>query len=157
EQLSRTAVGSAVDQALARYRAEGGREDDEAFYAWLESEGLIDSDAYATLIRSDDVVVTSHLPPRLERTEMPTVVIAPRSAGEGAPAVPPPAPPARGDAPGHARYVILGEAGRGGMGTVHVARDTELLRKVALKALVQGRAGDPSSRVRFIREVQITA
>jgi serine/threonine-protein kinase len=43
------------------------------------------------------------------------------------------------------------------MGTVHVARDTELLRKVALKALLQGPAGDPSSRVRFIREVQITA
>ncbi len=42
------------------------------------------------------------------------------------------------------------------MGTVHVARDTELLRKVALKAL-SAEFSASSARVRFVREVQITA
>jgi len=157
ERLATTQAGSAVDDALARYRAEGGREDEDAFYAWLEGEGLIDPGAYATLIRSDDVTVTRHMPRRLEVSEHPTVMMAPASEGGASPSETLPAGSPGGDSPRYARYVILGEAGRGGMGTVHVARDTELLRKVALKALLKGPAGDASSRGRFIREVQITA
>src|SRR5689334_9701958 len=55
------------------------------------------------------------------------------------------------------RYVLETLAGRGGMGTVHVARDVELLRKVALKELSLEVAHDRSARSRFVREVQVTA
>ena len=60
-------------------------------------------------------------------------------------------------AAGEARYVILGHAGQGGMATVHVARDTELMRKVALKSLHPEVGDEVAQRARFIREVQITA
>jgi serine/threonine-protein kinase len=55
------------------------------------------------------------------------------------------------------RYVLETLAGRGGMGTVHVARDVELLRRVALKELSLEVAHDRSARSRFVREVQVTA
>ena len=38
-------------------------------------------------------------------------------------------------APAEFHYVLVGTAGQGGMGTVHIAKDTELLRRVALKQL----------------------
>ena len=59
--------------------------------------------------------------------------------------------------PTSVRYVLETIAGRGGMGTVHVARDVELLRKVALKELSLEVAHDRSARSRFVREVQVTA
>ena len=55
------------------------------------------------------------------------------------------------------RYVIVGEAGRGGMATVHVARDVELLRNVALKQLSGELSEAEAARLRFLREVQVTA
>jgi eukaryotic-like serine/threonine-protein kinase len=55
------------------------------------------------------------------------------------------------------RYVREAVAGQGGMGTVHVARDVELLRRVALKELSLEVAHDRSARSRFVREVQVTA
>jgi len=61
---------------------------------------------------------------------------------------------AGGDA---ARYVVVGLAGRGGMGTVHIAQDVDLLRRVALKELTEEAALDRSARARFVREVQVTA
>lgn len=67
---------------------------------------------------------------------------------------------AAGDAaspPGAVRYVVVGIAGRGGMGTVHVAHDVELLRRVALKELSKEVAEDRLARARFVREVQVTA
>jgi serine/threonine-protein kinase len=55
------------------------------------------------------------------------------------------------------RYVVVGLAGRGGMGTVHVAHDVDLLRRVALKELSEDVAEDRTARARFVREVQVTA
>ena len=73
---------------------------------------------------------------------------APSSSDAGtAAAVPPPS----------VRYVREAVAGQGGMGTVHVARDVELLRRVALKELSLEVAHDRSARSRFVREVQVTA
>ena len=73
-------------------------------------------------------------------------------------------PPASTDADGGPgvprvgiRYIREAIAGQGGMGTVHVARDVELLRRVALKELSLEVAHDRSARSRFVREVQVTA
>ena len=54
-------------------------------------------------------------------------------------------------------YEIVGTAGEGGMGTVLIAKDTELLRRVALKQLSTRADGLAGARTRFLREAQITA
>ncbi|MBA2349473.1 MAG: serine/threonine protein kinase, partial [Solirubrobacterales bacterium] len=53
------------------------------------------------------------------------------------------------------RYEIEGELGRGGMGTVYLARDEELNRKVALKILPAQLYRHPGSTERFRREAHI--
>jgi tetratricopeptide (TPR) repeat protein/tRNA A-37 threonylcarbamoyl transferase component Bud32 len=55
------------------------------------------------------------------------------------------------------RYVAVQLHAAGGLGEVHVAEDTELRRKVALKRIRPARADDPDSRRRFLREAEITA
>ena len=54
-------------------------------------------------------------------------------------------------------YVMLGQIGAGGMGEVFVARDAELLRKVAYKRLLPQHVGDPTMTAHFFAEAQITA
>jgi tRNA A-37 threonylcarbamoyl transferase component Bud32 len=65
---------------------------------------------------------------------------------------------AAGPAAGPAgRYEVIRLHATGGLGEVHVAEDTELGRRVALKRLRPGRADDMASRQRFLREAAITA
>ena len=52
------------------------------------------------------------------------------------------------------RFLVASPLGRGGMGEVYRARDTELNRTVALKFLSSGDIGNPESVARFIREAQ---
>ncbi len=70
-----------------------------------------------------------------------------------------PQPPQRGDA--IARYVILSEIGRGGMGTVYAAYDPDLDRKVALKLVRGGGGRGPeaaeAARARTVREARALA
>ncbi len=54
------------------------------------------------------------------------------------------------------RYVEMGTIGKGGMGEVLLAKDTQLLRKVAIKVLKK-EAATPAALSFFIREAQITA
>jgi hypothetical protein len=54
-------------------------------------------------------------------------------------------------------YRIDAEAGRGGMGRVHRAKDTRLNRTVAIKALPSELAPDPSQRERLRREARAAA
>ncbi|MGV3525599.1 MAG: protein kinase domain-containing protein [Candidatus Sericytochromatia bacterium] len=71
----------------------------------------------------------------------------------------PPTEPEAGSLTGWAgqRYRILLLLGVGAMGEVFLARDNQLLRKVALKKLLPEVAYQDSARQRFLREVQITA
>jgi serine/threonine protein kinase len=61
-----------------------------------------------------------------------------------------------GPASGVSRFRILRPHARGGLGEVYVAYDGELHREVALKEIRPGRADDPESRTRFLREAEIT-
>ncbi|MEZ4527794.1 MAG: protein kinase, partial [Desulfobacterales bacterium] len=54
------------------------------------------------------------------------------------------------------RYIEVGSIGEGGMGEVKLAKDTQLLRKVALKSLKK-EAASAATLSYFFREAQITA
>jgi serine/threonine protein kinase len=56
-----------------------------------------------------------------------------------------------------AQFRLFKLLGRGGMGSVFLAEDVDLGRRVALKALQPRRAGDVSARGRFVREARATA
>jgi eukaryotic-like serine/threonine-protein kinase len=58
---------------------------------------------------------------------------------------------------GTERYRLEGPLGHGGMASVHLARDTELDRPVAIKLLAENLAGDPAFRERFLREARLAA
>ncbi len=61
-----------------------------------------------------------------------------------------------GSAAGSARFLILRQHARGGLGEVFVAYDKELHREVALKEIRPDRADDSVSRARFVLEAEIT-
>ncbi len=59
--------------------------------------------------------------------------------------------------PSESRYEILGELGKGAMGRVLLAQDTELHRKVALKFLPEEHEKDGDSRERLLKEARAAA
>jgi serine/threonine protein kinase len=72
----------------------------------------------------------------------------------------PPPPPAR-TAPDAAEriahYRLIREIGRGGQGVVHLAEDTRLRRRVAIKVLAAHAGLSPEARARFEREARIAS
>ncbi len=54
-------------------------------------------------------------------------------------------------------YTLIDILGHGGQGTVYLADDTRLHRKVALKVFTGLRPGDPGSWLRFAREAEIAS
>ncbi len=145
-----------------RWRDEGHGDDSaDGFVAWLESEH---ADPLETLA-VEPVETTQVMPARFRRG----MDGSPRDGANAPGAATAPAAdtqpvrtdPARSPSAGRSGrgfpYVLLGKAGRGGMGTIHIARDTELVRRIALKELNADLRDVENVRMRFIREAQITA
>ena len=65
--------------------------------------------------------------------------------------------PASGDKVFFGNYELEKELGQGGMGTVYLARDNGLNRKVALKILKTDLSDDPAFAQKFLDEVEVTA
>ena len=77
--------------------------------------------------------------------------------GSSAAAAPPTRPPSHGDlSSSGVQLRILRPHARGGLGEVHVARDEELNREVALKQIQPHYASDADSQGRFLLEAEIT-
>jgi len=111
-------------------------------------------------------------PPSRDSTIVHPTVKSDEGLSETQPAGPSPTEPTRTSAPlvspqpvsarpsmapqlrDHARYDILGEHGRGGLGRVSRAHDRELGRDIAIKELI---SGGQLSEMRFLREALITA
>jgi hypothetical protein len=66
-------------------------------------------------------------------------------------------PPAPALPAGFGRYLLLRILGKGGMGAVYLAHDTQLDRQVALKVPSFGPGDDPALRERFLREARAAA
>jgi serine/threonine-protein kinase len=147
-----------------RYLGAGGLDEEDAFESWLAQQYPQLFNARHTEVDAQvevSVVLPSRFAMREENArtlpdpartladhEAPTVLGGTKAA---------PTPAAAAIEPANFHYVLLGTAGQGGMGTVHIAKDTELLRRVALKQLNPEADLHTSARSRFLREVQITA
>ena len=79
----------------------------------------------------------------------------PATTTGGAPPGPTPPTPGPPAAPG-ARFTILRRHAEGGLGRVHLARDEQLRRTVALKEIRPERVDEPQVRERFLAEAEIT-
>ena len=127
-----------VRAAWDEFLASGRGDDVDAFASWLLAEGRVSAERFASLHAGEPITLTDWTdtwadaaPDTVSRAEVP------RSLPEGR------------------RYELVGELGKGAMGRVWVARDRELLRKVAFKELLPGNSD--RAKQRFLAEVQITA
>jgi serine/threonine-protein kinase len=161
-----------ADAAFARFHAETGSRDPDAFLGYLREQGLISGGAFCALHASAPIRVTAlaapgSAPAAEARPVVPdAVAIAPAApdamtvvpAGAAAAAsAPPPPPPSPGPGAAAGQYRLLGRIGAGAMGEVYVARDAELGRAVAFKRILPELAGNAVMSARFFAEAQITA
>jgi len=128
-----------------------------AYDAWCAEQGSTDVDAFTAHLRETGVMaaagfVTAHATESLTVStpdELDTLAGLSSTSTREAPEAP--APPEESE-----RYRLLGPIGKGAMGVVHLARDRELQRKVAIKQL-SGNTDDALVVRRFLGEAQITA
>lgn len=169
-----------ISEALTRWQAEGREGDARAFIDWVlatqaDEQVMVTeilpsrlTGARAATFSTDPTVIASPAEtPGAAATTATVVTTPPGDPASAATLVTGTDAPSTGATDAAAtmepasrantRYVIIGEAGKGGMAVVHVARDIDLMRSVALKRLAGGIAAHEEVQARFLREVQISA
>jgi len=149
--------GTQVEQLLEAYSAKEAQESNlDGFLSFLLAERHLSIDRWQRIHANSAIDLTPELPPLPQPR-------APLAAGEAdstrpAPTATPLAPmqiePHRLSQNWHD---LMGQIGEGSMGTVHLARDQELRRKVAIKELRPTLAAQSKLAARFLYEAQLTA
>lgn len=93
--------------------------------------------------------------PAPDANDLPKTRLDVTGTGGDAPAFGPPVE--RGEVGTLGPYRVLKELGRGGMGAVYLATDTEMDRRLALKVMLPEFAAVPAARERFLREARAAA
>jgi eukaryotic-like serine/threonine-protein kinase len=122
--------GDEADALFASFEEETDGTDLDRFLSWLYEKGHVGSETFRAL----------HVHGDLSLVSLDEMAIA-ADADEGV----------------DDRFKFLGVLGKGAMGEIHVARERDLRRKVALKFLLPERTSNRAIVRRFFREIQITA
>ncbi len=119
---------TAADELWSEFVAEAGKEDLDHFLSWLYEHRHVGSDTFRALHGHGSLsLVTMEELSRVDDDDF------------------------------DHRFDRLGLLGKGAMGEIHVARERDLRRKVALKLLLPDLSADSATVRRFLREIQITA
>jgi len=132
-----------VEQAYEVFQSETGQHKTDAFVRYLYEQQIIGVTDLDQLVRYD-----------IELAGLTTILYedtAPPIAADSPGAIAPIQKAARN------QYHLLVLLGQGAMGSVHLAKDAYLQRKVAYKQLLSNMVASPVVLGRFLQEVQITA
>ena len=143
-----------LEGLFVEFTRASGSQDAERFFAYLRDRELIAGSLFAELHDASNVEIAKLLGVRKNGT---LVLAGPADATVLAGAAAAPAPETANPDEPAVRYQILGRLGSGAMGEVHIARDVELRRKVALKRMAPDMARSQSLAARFFGEAQVTA
>ncbi len=165
----RTRANIDAHAEFARYQAQGGHPHIDYFIAYLRQSGLISADTMREFHSREHIEVARLVGVRKNGTLLldgaqrhgPGMAAPDQSTMIESPMAMPASPQDQAAAALAGKddvgYEILGLIGKGAMGEVLVARDLELLRKVAFKRMLPGLAQNADMTARFFSEVQITA
>jgi serine/threonine protein kinase len=115
---------------------------DELWVPWLAAHPEGDLSLFAAELHKRGVLTQPQLRELLTEGEVSFTISEAITARKGIPT---------------SSYTLLGLLGKGAMGEVHIARDTDLHRNVAVKLMDPGLSKDPILARRFLTEVQVTA
>ena len=161
-------IRQAVDSELAgqldtlhrEFTTVHGRGTVESFVSWLHDRALIDQRTFRELHSDKQVLLTNMSTLWLPEDRSDDLLGDDSVDASDAPVEPdgeqPLVAPEQEDA-FLSRYQLRGKLAEGAMGEIHIARDSELMRKVALKQMHPRIREHTSLAARFWREAQITA
>ncbi|MFT4624988.1 MAG: serine/threonine protein kinase [Myxococcota bacterium] len=134
-----------------------GGESVESFVAWLRDRSLIDQRTFRELHAERAVLLTSMSTLYFPEDITGDLVSEPTDSEGGTSSNPAPYALHEKLDPFTQRYQLTGKLAEGAMGEIHIARDNELMRKVAVKQMHARIRDNASLAARFWREAQITA